>query len=68
VNHRSSVDNCNDVKTEDSTTPRDQSNGNLKVGLTASGIEVARPFRQAWIRNLGTCRLDAKGETQAENP
>jgi hypothetical protein len=44
VNHRRSVDNCNDVKTEDSTTPRDQSNGNLKVGLTASGIEVARPF------------------------
>lgn len=23
--------------------PRDQSNGNLNVGLTASGIEVARP-------------------------
>ena len=43
MNHRRSVDNCNDVKTEDSTTPRDQSNGNLKVGLTASGIEVARP-------------------------
>ena len=44
MNHRRSVDNCNDVKTEDSTTPRDKSNGNLKVGLTASGIEVARPF------------------------
>jgi len=43
VNHRRSVDNCNDVRTEDSTTPRDQSNGNLNVGLTASGIEVARP-------------------------
>ena len=42
VNHRRSVDNCNDVKTEDSTTPRDQSNGNLNVGLTASGIEMAR--------------------------
>ena len=43
MNHRPSVDNCNDVKTEDSTTPRDQSNGNLNVGLTASGIEMARP-------------------------
>lgn len=42
MNHRRSVDNCNDVKTEDSTTPRDQSNGNLNVGLTASGIEMAR--------------------------
>lgn len=42
MNHRRSVDNCNDVKTEDSTTPRDQSNGSLNVGLTASGIEVAR--------------------------
>jgi len=43
VNHRRSVDNCNGVKTEDSTTPRDKSGGNLNVGLTASGIEVARP-------------------------
>lgn len=43
MNHRRSVDNCNDVRTEDSTTPRDQSNGNLNVGLTASDIEVARP-------------------------
>lgn len=43
MNHRRSVDNCNDVKTEVSTTPRDQSNGNLKVGLMASGIEMARP-------------------------
>jgi hypothetical protein len=41
VNHRRNVDNCNDVKTEDSSTLRDQSNGNLKVGLAASGIEVA---------------------------
>jgi hypothetical protein len=43
VNHRRSVDNCNDVKTENSTTSRDQLNSNLKVGLTASGVEVARP-------------------------
>lgn len=43
MNHRRSVDNCNDVKTEGSTTPRDQSDGNLDVGLTASGIEMARP-------------------------
>jgi len=43
VNHRRGVDNCNDVKTEGSTSPRDQSNGNLKVGLMASGIEMARP-------------------------
>lgn len=42
MNHRRSVDNCNDVKTEVSTTPRDQSNGDLKVGLMASGIEMAR--------------------------
>jgi len=46
VNHRRSVDNCNGVKTEDSTTPRDKSSGNLNVGLTASGIEVARPSRR----------------------
>ncbi|EAY3716390.1 hypothetical protein FGS56_15275 [Salmonella enterica] len=43
MNHRRSVDNCNDVKTEGSTTPRDQSDGCLDVGLTASGIEMARP-------------------------
>ena len=43
MNHRRSVDNCNDVKTGDSTMPRDQSNGDLKAGLAASGIEVARP-------------------------
>ena len=42
MNHRISVDNCNGVKTEDSTTPRNKSSGNLEVGLTASGIEVAR--------------------------
>jgi hypothetical protein len=41
VNHRGSVENCNDVKTGDSTTPRDQPDGNLKVGLVASGIEMA---------------------------
>ena len=46
MNHRRSVDNCNGVKTEDSTTPRDKSSGNLNVGLTASGIEVARPSRR----------------------
>jgi hypothetical protein len=44
VNHRGSVDNCNDVRTEDSTRPQDKSNSNLNSGLTASGIEMARPF------------------------
>jgi hypothetical protein len=68
VNHRRSVDNCNGVKTEDSTTPRDKSSGNLKVGLTASGIEVARPSCRHGYGTWETCRLDAKGDAQAENP
>ena len=40
MSHRRSVDNCTGIKTEDSTRPRDQSNGSLNVGLTASSIEV----------------------------
>lgn len=49
MNHRRSVDNCNDVKTGGSTTSRDQSDGSLDVGLTASGIEMARPSVNARI-------------------
>jgi hypothetical protein len=40
VSHRRSVDNCTDIKTEDSTRPRDLSNGSLNVGLTESSTEV----------------------------
>jgi hypothetical protein len=68
VNHRRSVDNCNDVKTEDSTTPRDQSNGNLKVGLTASGIEVARPFCRRGYMELGNLSSRCQGRNSSGEP
>ena len=49
--------------------PGMSSAGNLRTGGAASGMnEGGVSATQALVWNVGTCRLDAKGEIQAEAP
>lgn len=57
-----------DVKTGDDRVPRDQSG--RRPAYCPDGIrhEGGVTLVQALARNMGTCRLDAKGETQGGGP
>ena len=48
--------------------PRDESSGSPADWLDGARHEGGVSMVQALVRNVGTCRLDAKGEIQAEDP
>ena len=56
-----------DVKTEGESLTRDKFGG--RPVYCPSGIRHGEGVNltQAFVWNVGTCRLDVKGETQAEN-
>ena len=57
-----------DVKTGGESLTRDQSGGQpayCPLGVRHEGGVI---LIQAFVWNVGTCRLDAKGATQAETP
>jgi hypothetical protein len=68
VNHRGSVDNCNRCQNQGF----DNALGSVRRRPEGGSDDIRHrddvTFLRAWIRNLGICRLDAKGEIQAVNP
>jgi hypothetical protein len=47
---------------------RDKFGRSLLTARVVTGMKVGAIPVQALVRNVGTCRLDAKGELQAEDP
>ena len=57
-----------DVETGIETLSREGGGGGPVYGSTGVRHEGGVILIQAWVRNVGTCRPDAKGETQVEDP
>lgn len=57
----------NDVKTGQDSLAQDKARGHLITDLVGIRYEGGMILSQAFVRNVRTCRLDAKGETQAEH-
>jgi hypothetical protein len=57
-----------DVKTGGLTDLQDKLKGYLFTAWAASGIKGSANLIQALVWNVGTCRPDAKGEIQVEDP
>ena len=57
-----------DVKTGGLTDLQDKSRRDLFTAWAASGIKGSANLIQALVWNVGTCRLDVKGEIQVEDP
>lgn len=68
MNHRSSVDNCNRCQNQGFDNALGSVRRQPECGSDGIRHRDGVTFLWAWIRNLGICRLDAKGEIQAENP
>ena len=60
--------NERDVKTGIETLSREAGGGEPVYGSTGVRHEGGVILMQAWMRNVGTCRPDAKGDTQAGSP
>lgn len=56
----------NNIKTERQSLARDKSRKCLIIGLDGVRHEDGVSSVQALVRNVGTCRLDVKGEVQAD--
>ena len=59
--------NESDVETGIETLSREGSGGLPVYGSTGVRHEGGVILIQAWVRNVGTCRSDAKGEAQGAN-
>jgi len=57
-----------DVETGIETLSREAGGGGPVYGSTGVRHEGGVTLIQAWIRNVGTCRSDAKGDAQAGSP
>ena len=57
-----------DVETGGQSLTRDQSEGRPECRSGGIRHEGGVTLSQALVRNVGTCRPDAKGETQVETP
>ena len=57
-----------DVETGIETLSREAGGGEPVYGSTGVRHEGGVILIQAWVRNVGTCRPDAKGEAQAGSP
>ena len=57
-----------DVETGIETLSREAGGGLPVYGSTGVRHEGGVILIQAWVRNVGTCRPDAKGDAQAGNP
>ncbi len=55
-----------DVKTKGSSSPWDKLRGYLATDLSGIRYRGGMNVTQAFVRNLGTCVPDVKGETQVE--
>ena len=60
--------NESDVETGIETLSREGGGGLPVYGSTGVRHEGGVILIQAWVRNVGTCRSDAKGEAQAGSP
>jgi hypothetical protein len=60
--------NQSDVETGIEVLSREGSGGLPVYCFTGVRHEGGVSLTQAWVRNVGTCRSDAKGETQAGGP
>ena len=60
--------NLSDVKTGVVTSPRDQFRRRPACCLSGVRYEGGVILSQAFVRNVGTCRLDAKGEAVSGSP
>ncbi len=58
----------NDVETGRKSLARDKFSGNPAYWLSGVRHEGGVNVIQALVRNVGTCRLDAKGKVQVEAP
>ncbi len=58
----------NGVETEIETLSREAGGGRPVYGSTGVRHEGGVILIQAWVRNVGTCRSDAKGAAQAGSP
>jgi len=58
----------NDVKTGRKSLARDKSSGSPADWLGGVRHEGGVSMIQALVWNVGTCRLDAKGKVQVEDP
>lgn len=58
----------NGVETGIETLSREAGGGLPVYGSTGVRHEGGVILIQAWVRNVGTCRLDAKGDAQAGSP
>jgi hypothetical protein len=57
-----------DVETGIETLSREAGGGGPVYGSTGVRHEGGVTLIQAWVRNVGTCRSDAKGDAQAGSP
>ena len=57
-----------DVETGIETLSREGGGGGPVYGSTGVRHEGGVILIQAWVRNVGTCRSDAKGDAQAGSP
>lgn len=62
---RNSID---DAKTGEEWSLRDQCGRSLATGPCGIRLEDGMNPSQALVRNVGTCRLDAKGDVRVGNP
>lgn len=60
--------NVRDVETGIETLSREAGGGEPVYGSTGVRHEGGVILIQAWMRNVGTCRPDAKGDAQAGSP
>jgi hypothetical protein len=60
--------NESDVETGIETLSREIGGGGPVYGSTGVRHEGGVILIQAWVRNVGTCRADAKGDAQAGGP
>jgi hypothetical protein len=68
VNHRGSVDNCKWCQNQGLDNALGLVRRQPEGGPDGIRHRDDVTFLRAWVRNLGICRLDAKGEIQAVNP